>query len=354
MFYNHEKNIEEIKNFLNELKVDYQITNTGTVYGEPSVFDIPAFNLQLRYVDSYKYKKDYSTRFGIVGIKSGYFINISKRNAENGIRTIWLKDWEVEGTFNAELHSTQTITESVNTKGVVKRKIENTTTENYPRKWEVLKSYIRTACGNIQTRVYARDTEIVILPNNEVRAFLNENCFYGHRNSNLNVCLVMKKDKGELKKGQLVFVYTFGFPYFGSGKYDIEVIRVASRLNTQILGGASKCLKHFIVNHPTLNISGREVDCERIVFLVDSDHNDSRSLVTLGFEFVSWEGAGFMNMYTDTGEVFMRKPQIHKQIMADMAAGKIISVENAGTAVYMIKRSEYMKGLKNIGAPTES
>lgn len=343
MFYNHEQNLADIKNFLDSLNVNYNITNTDTIYGENSVFDLPDHNLQLRYVDSLRYKKDYTERFGIVGIPSNYFIKISKRNYDNGIRTIWLKDWEVQTAETTQLYSTQLIETTVNKRGNIKQKIINTDTENYRRKWLVLQSYIKTAVGQIQRRIYARDCEIKILPNNVIKSFLNENCFYGHRNSAINVGLVLKKDKGDLKKGDLVFVYTFGFPFFGSGKYDIEVIRVASLLNTQVLGGASKCLKHFLNNYPTVTIGGKEVNCERIVFLVDSDHNDSRSLTTLGFDFVSWNGAGFMNMYTDTGEVFMRKPQIHQEIMRLMSEGKIISIENAGTAVFTLNRSEYIK-----------
>lgn len=344
MFYNHEQNLQDITNFLNSINVEYEVTNEDTLFNENSVFNIPKHNLQLRYVDSVQYKKDYTERFGIHGIKSGYFIKISKSNNEKGIRTIWLKDWEVQGEFNAKLYSTQTIETVVNARSKkAKRVISNVETPNYRRKWLVLQSYIKTACGQIDTRIYARDCEIQILPNNEVKAFLDENCFYGHRNSTINVGLVLKKDKGELKKGTLVFLYTFGFPFFGSGKYDIEVIRVASRLNTQVLGGASKCLKHFLLNYPTVTIGNKEINCEKIVFLVDSDHNDSRSLYTLGYEFISWSTPGFMNMYTNTGEVFQRKPQIHQEIMQLMSEGKIISVENAGTAVFMINRSNYIK-----------
>ena len=138
-------------------------------------------------------------------------------------------------------------------------------------------------------------------------------------------------------------VYTFGHPFYSKGLYDVEVIRVGTKLFCQVIGGASKLLKYFLINYPTLTFSKRVVEVNKIVFIVDADHNDGRSLETLGFKFVSHKGAGFMNVDTETGEVFHRKPMEHKKIMEKMAAGKIYSVANAGSIIYMIERNVYLE-----------
>jgi hypothetical protein len=301
-------NINKIKSFLDSINIKYKLSNINTLYDEYAVFETE--KLQIRYVNSMMYKKDYTKQFNLPGIPRNYFINITKLNKEQNIRTIWIKDWELINEV----------------------------------KWNVLQSYIKTATGNIEYRIYARDCEIKILSNKDVKPFLENNSFYGHRNAALNIGLILKKDINHLKKGDLVFVYTFGHPFF-SKKYDIEVIRVASLLNTQIIGGSSKCLKYFLTNYTVLNIGKKEVTCENILFLVDADHNDGKSLERLNYKFISHNSQGFMNMYVDTKEVFMRNPRQYKNILDLIENGSVITIENAGTYVYSIKRSEYLKNI---------
>lgn len=316
------------KRHLNNLKeINLFLENTGIPFlvdpKDERIFYLKDGALELRYVDSENFKMDYTKRFGIKGIPHNYFIDITIANREKGIRTIWIKDWEVE--------EAKTI---IGTDG--------TELKNYRRKWNVLQSYIKTATGNIDNRIYARDCEVKRLTNQQLRPFLEENCFYGYRSATVNLGLFLKKDKGPFKKGTLLMVYTFGHAFFGKGKYDIEVIRVGTKLFCQVIGGASKLLKHFLINYPKVTIGSREVEINSVVFIVDADHNDGRSLETLGFKFISHEGAGFMNVDIVTGEVFHRRPMQHKQIMERMAKGEIYSVGNAGSIIYTIDRKEYL------------
>jgi hypothetical protein len=318
----HLKNLLEIKNFLFEAKIPYSVDENNE-----RIFYLNDGKLELRYVDTENYKMDYEKRFGIKGIPHNYFIDITKSNREKGVRTIWIKDWEVEEA-----------------KDIVT--IEGNLIGNYRRKWNVLKSYIKTGTGNIDRRFYARDCEVRKINNKELRPFLEENCFYGYRSANTNLGLYLKKDKLGIKKGTLLMIYTFGHPFFSKGLYDVEVIRVGTKLFCQVIGGASKLLKNFLLNYPTLKIGKNIIDVNKIVFIVDADHNDGRSLETLGFKFVSHEGNGFMNVDTTTGEVFHRRPMQHKLIMEKMARGEIYSVANAGSIIYMIDRNEYLDGFK--------
>lgn len=315
----HLENIQEIREFLNENNIPYFIDKE-----DEKLFHLNDGKLQIRYVDSENHKMDYEKRFGIKGIPHNYFIDITKENRENGIRTIWIKDWEIE--------QSKTI-----------RTFEGKELKDYRRKWTVLKSYIKTAIGQVEKRIYARDCEVKELSNRDARPFMEENCFYGYRAASKNLGLFLKKDKHGLKKGTLVMIYTFGHPFFSKGLYDVEVIRVGTKVFCQVIGGASKLLKNFIVNYPVLRIGKRDVEVNKIVFIVDADHNDGRSLETLGFEFVSHQGAGFMNVDKTTGEVFQRRPMYHKQIMEKMARGEIYSVANAGSIIYLLERKKYMK-----------
>lgn len=317
----HMKNLKEIEDFLIENNIPFEIDKDDN-----RIFHLNDGNLQLRYVDSENHKMDYEKRFGIKGIPHDYFINITKENREKGIRTIWIKDWEIEG-FEDGI--------DINGEKLMNR-----------RKWNVLQSYIKTATGNVEYRFYGRDCEVREIDNKILRPFLEENAFYGYRSANTNLGLFLKKNKNGFKKGTLLMVYTFGHPFFSKGLYDVEVIRVATKLFCQVIGGASKLLKYFLVNYPQLKIGKRIVDVNKVVFIVDADHNDGRSLETLGFKFVSHEGHGFMNVDTTTGEVFQRKPMQHKLIMERMRKGEIYSVANAGSIIYMLERDEYLERFK--------
>ena len=314
----HLNNLNEIKEFLEKNNIPFEIDTEDN-----RIFYLKEGKLELRYVDSENFKMDYTKRFGIVGIPHNYFIDITLENKEKGIRTVWVKDWEVE--------TRKTIID-----------INGEELKDYRRKWNVLQSYIKTAVGQIECRIYARDCEVREVPGKELRAFLETNCFYGYRSANKNLGLYLKKDKNGVKAGTLLMIYTFGHAYFGKGLYSVEVIRVGTKLFCQVIGGASKLLKYFLVNYPTLKMSGKEIKVTNIVYIVDGDHNDGRSLETLGFTFVSHHGAGFMNVDTTTGEVFHRRPMRHKEIMDKMAKGLVYSVGNAGNMIYVLERDTYM------------
>lgn len=336
------ENVSKIEGFLNEHSIKFQkeiidITLSDSSIVDEVVITLTDFPIELRYVNSMTHLMDYNKRFGIVGLPHNYFINISKSKHEQGIRVIWIKDFEME--------ENETIID-----------INGVEHKNYHRKWEVLKGYILTATGHISNRIYARDCEVREVPNTDLRTFLNTNCFYGYRSANTNLGLYLKKDKNGLKAGTLLFVYTFGYNFYGNKNREdnpfIEIIRVSTLIGTQVIGGASKLLTHFLNDYPVLKINKRDVVVNELKFYVDGDHNDGRSLETLGFTFESWNGAGFMNMWTcdfnegglkgKKGEIFHRKPMFHKKIMELMNEHKIVSIANAGTIVYSLIKNEYL------------
>lgn len=343
---NDYKHISEIEEFLNLRNIPY--VKDENVFG---LYHLNDNTLQLRYVNSYHHPMDNSKRFGdkCKGIPHNYFIDISHNNHNNGIRTIWIFDFEME-------QSNTIIDDNGNT------------IPNFRRQWEVIKNTICTATGNIDKRFYARDCEVREISNREARMFLDTNCFYGYRSATNTVALFLKKDKHGLKAGTLLMVYSFGHGFYANKKHmedpSIEIIRVSTKIGCQVIGGMSKCLKHFLINHPTMIIGDKEIPVNKLIFYCDASHNDSRGMQSgaLDFNFISWTGCGFMNRYVEdvdittedgkrlhgkAGQIFHRKPMFHKLIMKLIGEGKIVSIANAGTIVFHMTRDEFLSRFKD-------
>ena len=340
----NKKHIEEIVDFLNYRNIPFELDSN--IYG---LFYLNNGTLQLRYINSCYYPMDNSKRFGdkCKGVYHNYFIDISHKNHDKGIRTIWI--------FDFEMRQMNTIVDD-----------NGNIIENYRRQWEVIKNTICTATGHIDNRIYARDCEIREITNKDARMFLETNCFYGYRSASVTMGLFLKKDKCGMKKDTMLMIYSFGANFYGNKNYQdkpkIEIIRVSTKIGCQVIGGMSKCLKHFLTNYPTMKVGEREIEVDRLVFYVDASHNDSRGMQASGldFNFVSWEGTGFMNYFCEDccvtiekngkkqilqgkkGEVFHRKPMFHSAIMKLIEEGKIISVANAGTIVFDMTRKEFL------------
>lgn len=334
------QHMDEIRDFLNSREIPFE--EDAEVFG---LIHLNDKTIQLRYVNSYYHPMDNSKRFGdkCKGVPHNYFIDISHENHNNGIRTIWIFDFEMEQTNTAI--------------------IGGAIVEGYHRQWEVIKNTICTATGHIDKRFYARDTICREISNTEAKPFLEANCFYGYRSATKTMGLFLKKDKYGLKAGTLLMVYSFGANFYGNKKHmdkpKIEIIRVSTLIGCQVIGGMSKCLKHFLEQYPTIIVAGREVEVDELIFYVDASHNDSRGMQATGlaFNFVSWDGCGFMNRYVEDidikredgkrlcgkkGEIFHRKPMFHKLIMELIGENKIVSIANAGTIVYKMTRSEFL------------
>lgn len=340
------QHMNTIKEFLYSENIPYK--EDDKIFGLIYLQDIKGNEIQVFYIDSNFFPIDNSKRFGekCKGVDKNYFINVSHDNINKDIRTIWIYDFEMEQTNdNVFLWNGE---------------------ENYHRQWEVIKNTIRTATGHIKHRFFARDCEVKEIGNDLLRPFLSTNCFYGYRAGNINLGLFLKKDKNEFKKGALLEVLTFGNCFYGNKTHQedpsVEIIRASTVIGCQVIGGMSKLLKHFCENYPTMTIGSKKekkvFDVNKLIFYCDASHNDGRGMSNsaLAFNFVSWKGCGFKNMWTcdyndgllkgKKGEVFERKPMFHKKIMELIGEGKIISIANAGTIVYTIDRQEYLNRFK--------
>lgn len=293
------QNLADIKAFLDLNQIEYDMVgdnfclNKGNPGGKRSY--------EICYVPSHQYPIAYP-KYGITGVDADYFYRLSHtaETQDNSFKC-WVKDYEWADN----------------------------------RKREVLKSYFMYAAGKIKNRYYARDCEVREVPSVIAREFESHHCFYGKRGASLNLGLYLTKWKNGNPPGTLLMIYTFGKNFFGKDD-SIEVLRVGTVKFSNVAGGASKLLKHFVANYETVKMGNTHVPVKKLKFYSDYDHNIGGSMDELGFEFVSYSKGGFMNYWLETGEVKGREPTRHKWVMEQMRLGKVLAIPNAGVKTYVM------------------
>jgi hypothetical protein len=310
-----QKDIAYIDSFLKE-------SNIQAIQVEPGVFEFKSLAdkvVQIRYGSAERLRISYK-RFGNEGVKPDYALRTLLEQEALGKRVIYWRNYEMLPRFGKD---------SV-------------------RKNEVIKSYIVAAAGIPGTKVYARDTEVREITNREAKPFLEKNSFYGYRGASLTYGLFNKKEYPGLPVGTLLMLTSVGHSFFGRSLYDLEILRSATLLNTQVLGGASKLMSRLLALD-TVKIKGEDKPWNSLVYFADLDHTPGSSLENLGFKFWRDSGAGFLNINLKTGNAFNRKPNIHKLVMEWMAKGEVVATPLAGVRTFVYcKNGDYSKyGIKS-------
>ena len=88
------------------------------------------------------------------------------------------------------------------------------------------------------TRVYARDCSIYRVPKSTADTFTASHHIQGS-------CYGQHLNYGLFYKGELIQIMTFGKPRYNR-KYDFELLRLCSKIQVQVIGGASKLFKRFV------------------------------------------------------------------------------------------------------------
>lgn len=293
------QNLQEIQDFLDENQIEYRKTGANFClhYGNPN----GRRSYEICYVPSHQYPIAYP-KYNITGVDADHFYKLSYQAEHEGNSfKCWVKDYEWRDN----------------------------------RKREVLKSYFMYAAGKIKNRYYARDCEVREVSATVAREFESHHCFYGKRGASLNLGLYLTKWRNGNPPGTLLMIYTFGKNFFGKDD-SIEVLRVGTVKFSNVAGGASKLLKHFVANYETVKMGKAHVPVKRLKFYSDYDHNIGGSMDELGFEFVSYSKGGFMNYWVESGEVKGREPTRHKWVMEQMKLGKVLAIPNAGVKTYVM------------------
>jgi len=149
---------------------------------------------------------------------------------------------------------------------------------DWNQKQGICKSIISNTLGLTENRIHGRATKVEFIDTPTAREFLESNHINGYSNSKYKVGLYHGQE--------LVSVMTFGKPRFES-KYEYELVRLASKINTTVVGGASKMLSFFV----------REMDPSSIVTYSDLNYGFGNVYNQLGFSFVSMTKPGYCWAY---------------------------------------------------------
>ena len=99
---------------------------------------------------------------------------------------------------------------------------------------DILRNIIQPQSAKVE---YARNTVIKSIDKDVEMDFLNKYHMQGYANSSIKL--------GLFHNNELLGVMTFGKPRFSS-QYTYEIIRLAWKLGTVVIGGAEKLFSHFI------------------------------------------------------------------------------------------------------------
>jgi hypothetical protein len=150
----------------------------------------------------------------------------------------------------------------------------------FPHDWsnktDIIKSIIANAVGKTQNRIYARNCAIAEITPQESSNFLELNHLKGKCAAKYHI--------GLFHNNFLVHVMTFSSSRFDK-RYTYELIRSASKINTSIVGGVSKCLKYFVKRYCT---SG-----DTVASYADRSLSEGHSYIDSGFSFIKSTHPGY-------------------------------------------------------------
>ena len=117
--------------------------------------------------------------------------------------------------------------------------------------FDIISSMILNKLGLNENKIYARNTNIKSIDSKIYKKFLNENHIQGYTPT--------KYMYGLYYKEELVSVMGFGSKRLALGskhneKNEYELLRFCNKINTTVIGGASKLLKIFKEKHPNCKI----------------------------------------------------------------------------------------------------
>jgi hypothetical protein len=138
---------------------------------------------------------------------------------------------------------------------------------DWNKKRPIFESLINVAINKIENRLYARKCELKEISSSEAKEFLEEN----HRQGSCPA----KHRYGLYYNGDLVSIMTFGKSRF-SNKYEYELLRLCTKVNTSVVGGASKMFKQFI----------KDVEPKSIGSYSDMSMNNGGIYDKLGFSHI--------------------------------------------------------------------
>lgn len=149
---------------------------------------------------------------------------------------------EYRGGKDSKYHLNKTI--DCVSKGI---KLFHFTDVQLDTKKDIIISMIKHAIGKTENKIYARKTRIVQLQKGQFEWFFEENHIDGNATAKFAIGLYHGDD--------LVMCMSMGHPRNGHDKrYEFEIIRLATKLNTHVVGGFQKIWNYLIKEHSPSSI----------------------------------------------------------------------------------------------------
>lgn len=165
----------------------------------------------------------------------------------------------------------------------------------WEHKRDIIISMLRNLMNKNLFKVYGRDTYVKSVDVQAASSFLNANHRQGSAVSSVRLGLYTKVDD------RLVSLMTFGKIRHTIGKRSLEenrweLVRFCSKLNTTVVGGASKLFKHFVDNY----------QFDALLSYSDVAHTRGDLYRSLGFHAVRRSRPGYVWIDTKTNVAYHR------------------------------------------------
>jgi hypothetical protein len=110
---------------------------------------------------------------------------------------------------------------------------------------EIMTSIFNNKIGKIKNRLFARNCEVREISSEQIQTFLHKNHRQGKIPSKINLGLFFKEE--------LVSVMSLGSPRY-SKENQYELLRFCSKLNTIVVGAASKLFTYFVKKYNPVSV----------------------------------------------------------------------------------------------------
>jgi hypothetical protein len=197
--------------------------------------------------------------------------------------------------------------------------------DEWLNKSEIVKSRLKNILGLTDTKFYGRKCDIRVVPSKIKDTFLDDNHIQGKCRSSVNI--------GLYYDDVLVSMMTFGVrPLINNHQY--ELIRFCNKINTTVVGGFSKLLRHFI----------KTVNPSEIVSYADRRWSLGSVYHENGFNFIDNTNVSYWYLI-DKKRVSRFNYQKHKLVSRGYDINKTeheIMLENGYTRVYDSGNKKYV------------
>lgn len=178
--------------------------------------------------------------------------------------------------------------------------------DEWLNKKDICKNVIKSYLNLVSNKIMARKCKVIEINNKQSQRFLEENHLQGYTSASLNLGLFFNEE--------LLEIMTFRRPRYNK-KIEWEILRLATKLDTQVLGGTQKLWSYFIkTSNPTSVVSY----CDRRWFT---------GKIYKNLNFIKSENVNPTYWYTDYEKRYHRS-KFTKKNAIKIAKEKLDSLEN--------------------------